>query len=212
MKSGRVRSILIKFIKDIYPGDVNKFIEQKKDIIKELTKKLLKNFKTEEEILEYLEYVLNDIDSLNEFFRKKRKRPIKYSSVSSFANKDDRIANFVFDKNLKTGKMKDKLAGKEMVNGNNHKSNDVIYKNEVYTEIFCKKNKFFFSPVTNKIVVLINNGKIIQYSKYVKILKGKDRKYIGLNFLYEMAKLNKDCSASKFFCEFIEKEVRRRKK
>jgi hypothetical protein len=77
------------------------FTEKNKEKIAELTDLLETRLEGSKYIEEYLDFILNEIDGLNKYFRRiKRRVKIPYSAILSFAKSDKRLSKFIFDKKL----------------------------------------------------------------------------------------------------------------
>ena len=172
MTPRKAKKYLKTYMQIIVPASSDKLFEQLKDIISELSKKLAVEFNDEKEIEDYLDYVFEYIDGLNQFFVKKGKGRVPYSKLFSFANKDIKIQEFKFDKNVQKKRVESNNVD---VAGYNYEEEEeeeinVIYKNDIYGQIFSlNKKDFFFSIVTKRLIVRNRIGKILPYKKYKKL-------------------------------------------
>jgi hypothetical protein len=219
MKSERVRRLLSRFLKDISPLSIKELEKKYGDIADELSVKLAKTLSTEKEIEEYLEFIILEIDSLNKFFKTQNRGRIPYSKLFTFANKDERISSFLFDKGISKKLIKKSSYGNSMdIAGFSYeecKEDDVvlIYKNDVYGCIYTSsQNSFLFSSAVNKLIVQNSKGKICSYKKYVSSSKKKKRKYISLKTIFNSIKKNKTNESSLAFKLFyIDNKLKREK-
>jgi len=193
MTPGKVKRLLFEFMADIYFGPANNLKNKWDGILDELGGKLSKVLSKESEVDEYLNNTLVYIDDLNKYFAKQGRGKVPYSKLFVFANKDERISEFLVDKGLKKKLLKAsgiELAGFDSEVGED--SPDIIYEDEVYGSIYSLKNRgIFFSPAVNKLVVQYPDGKVLSYSLYRKKAKKKNRKYIKLSRIYKVL-LDKD--------------------
>lgn len=186
MIPAKVEQLLFKFMADISSVPADDLKIKWKEVLSELGVKLSKVLSKETEIEEYLNSILLCIDDLNQYFIKQGKNRIPYSKLFAFANKDERISEFLVDKGLRKKISKTlgiKLAGfddeieKETLN--------VIYKDEIYEHIYSVGNrKFFFSPIVNRVVVQSPKGKIISYFLYKRKFKKRTGAHLSLSRIY----------------------------
>ena len=193
MQSEKVRRLLFEFMIDTCQGSTKSLEAKLRDTLDKLAKKLSKSLSNEEEVEEYLTYVLEYIDELNKFFAKKKQGRVPYSKVFAFANKDERLSEFLFDKGAKKKLSKVPkpseldIAGFDGNEEESKENKDIIYDNEIYGWIYSSNiRNFFFSPVVNKIVVQdINSGELFSYSFYRKVAKKKGKHYIRKSKIYK---------------------------
>jgi len=181
MKENEVVEDCLGFMKDISPFFSRDLERKWREAFVPLGNKICNLVKTEEDVSEYLNSVLFYIDDLNKFFAKKKGGGrIPYSRLPQFAIKEERISDFFLDKEVrkKLSRKKAGMAGFENSLGNErYQDLSVIFENEVYSLIYSSNvNRFFFSPVVNKVVVQGSNGKIVSYSRYRKERKKKRKK------------------------------------
>jgi len=198
MTPGRIRFLLFEFMADIYPGKVSD-LDKYGDIFNELGDKLSQVLYKESEVDEYLNNILEYIDGLNKFFAKQKgKSRIPYSKLMTFANKDERISEFLLDEGLKKKLSKNseiELAGFD--DKAEEKSSDIIYDNEIYGHIYSIKNRgVFFSPAVNKVIIQYSNGKIISYSLYRKKARKGNKKYLKLSKVYKELLCEENCGGT----------------
>jgi len=192
MTPGRARLLLFDFVKDIYDGPSKDIEVQWGDLLNDLGDKLAKVIIKDEDIEVYLNSVLEYIDGLNKFFAKQKNRSrIPYSKLLSFANKDERISEFILEKGLKKKISSTIKSFQEEVDmaGFTYKNEDeeasIIFDNEVYTKIYETMEKgFFFSPITNALIVRISDNKTVTYSKYRELAKKNKIKYLRKREIY----------------------------
>jgi len=191
MKENEVVEDCLGFMKDISPFFSRDLERKWREAFVPLGNKICNLVKTEEDVSEYLNSVLFYIDDLNKFFAKKKGGGrIPYSRLPQFAIKEERISDFFLDKEVrkKLSRKKAGMAGFENSLGNErYQDLSVIFENEVYSLIYSSNvNRFFFSPVVNKVVVQGSNGKIVSYSRYRKERKKKRKKHIRLSYIYKI--------------------------
>ena len=109
--------ISIKFLKDIStPKSSKSVIRKYKETIDILSRKLSRALETEKEVIEYLNYILGEIDNLNKYFKRVKKGSIPFSMIFAFANKNERLSAFLMEKNFskrKKGEVYEGMAGFE---------------------------------------------------------------------------------------------------
>ena len=168
----KVRRVLCKFMIEVAPGPVNELESIWKETLTELSRKLSKKFKTVNEVEEYLDHTIEYIEGLNNFFvTQKKKSRIPYSKLFQFANKDERLSEYFFDKGVqKKFSKRDRgleIAGHTMTEEEEEIS--IIFEDEVYSQIFASNTKgFFFSSIVNSLIVRNSKGKIVSYKEYKK--------------------------------------------
>jgi len=198
MTPERVKQLLFEFMSDISFGPADNLKKQWYGILDELGGKLADVLSKESEVDEYLNNTLVYIDELNKYFAKQKRGRVPYSKLFVFANKDERISEFLVDKGMKKKLSKNsemELAGFD--GETEEDSPDIIYENEVYGSIYSTKNRnIFFSPAVNKLVVQYPDGKVLSYSLYVRKAKKKNKKYIKLSKIYKaLFSINQDETA-----------------
>ena len=203
MTASEVRKILLQFMAEISHTPIKNLADKLSAVLDELSEKLSKVFKDKKEIEDYLDHIIEYIDDLNRFFKKQRRGSVPYSRLFNFANKEDRIEEFLFDKGIKRLRSADSdvdMAGYDGVEG--YSPINVLYCNEMYGWIYSSsKRKFFYSPAVNRIAVQNKKGEVISYVKYRKSLKGK--KYIKIRDILKKVKAIKNKSEDmKAFCAY----------
>jgi hypothetical protein len=191
---------------DISRGPVAPLLKKWSKVLNELGDKLAKYFDTEKEIDDYLNYMLEEIDRLNAYWKTQGGHRLPYTSVFSFANKEERLSEYLLDKGIskkRDGKKDDEgnvLAGTD---SEDDETGSVIFKDDVYTEFYrTKVRAFYFSSVTSEVVVQnLSTEKVISFHKYVMRVKNA----FTLTNLHQKCLKKKDLSAiAKAFCEAIE--------
>lgn len=188
MKPEKVRRLLLKFMNDISPLSVRGLEEEYCDILDELSNKLSKVFSVAKEVEEYLDFILREIDQINEFFKIKNRGRVPYSHLFNWANKDKRISKFLFEKGVEKKFLREGSSSEMDVAGFEYKGSAVkedevvlIHDNEVYGCVFVtKRRSFFFSPAINKLIVQNSKGKVFSYKDYFSSLESKRIKPIKL--------------------------------
>jgi len=194
MTPQKVRKVLKKFVKDISYFSVDAMLENEKETIKELSEKLAKVFKTSSEVDSYLNHILAAIDSLNKYFSKQKGGgKIPYSRLLTFANKDKRLSEFLFD--VAASK---KLGGSERdadigMAGFEFKEEvdipAVVFNDEIYSHIYTKGgSEFFFSMIKERLVVRIFGKKVMSYVHYKKKRKQANAKYVTVAEIFKKVK------------------------
>jgi len=209
MKSEKARQVILRFMTEISYDSINAFEEKYGEIITELSEKISKLFSGYPMITEYLDFVLREIDDLNSFFKSNGSgKKIPYYNLISFANKDDRISKFLFEKGAEKKLSKERsrdvdVAGYEF-DDENEDSIVLIHDNDVYGCVYVtSKRSFLFSSANNKLIVQNSKGKIISYKKYLSLLKNK--RHITLKKIYnEIIKNKSNTFSMKAFKEFYE--------
>jgi hypothetical protein len=189
MKPQKVRKILYKFIVEIASDPTKDLKVIWKDTLKELSEKLSKKFNTEQEVKNYLDYVLEYMDGLNKFFAKKGSGYVPYSKLFQFANKDERLSEYLFDLGVHK-KFSKKNSGIEIAGHVAEEEEDdeinIIFENEIYSQIYASSSKgFFFSSAINSFLVRNSNGKMRSYKQYKKRAVKKGIYYTKLNEIYK---------------------------
>ncbi len=208
MNSLLVKKYLKSYMMLLVSGNMNKFWESNSLIIEELSIKLSKRFKKEKEIEEYLDYILVYIDNLNQFFSKSNSGRIPYSKMFSFANKEERLQEFLLDRSI-SHKIKNKssrIAGHEISSSENEIN--IIYKDEIYGQIYSSSvNDFFFSVAIKKLVVRNKkSGNIVSYLTYVGTMKKKKFVFFSEEKIYKALKFGDNrTNTMQSFIDFYEK-------
>jgi hypothetical protein len=173
-------------------------------VLDRLSKKLAKAFSTEEQVDEYLMFVLNEINDLNKFFARKNRAPVPYSRLFAFANKDERLSSFLFDSGVKKKffNNEEESSGIDVAGFNSSQVKDddvtIIYKDDVYGCVYVSsKRTFFFSSAVNRLIVQKHsNGKILQYKKYVHRMNSKGKKFISPSQIFSSVVKKKKINSS----------------
>jgi len=211
MTPGRARMVLYRFMGDVCHGSVEVLEVTYAEVLNELGDKLSGAKLDEEDVNRYLNQTLEYIANLNKYFKKQGGYLMPYAKVFHFANKDERLSEFLFDVNVKKKKMKP--SGEELeiagFSDEAQKESDaiesVVFKDEMYTLIHRTKiSGFYFSPVTRKVIVKTSKKKLVVYSLYASMCKKKGNRYIYPMDLYRACKKKTDCDVCKMFCEFFE--------
>ena len=221
MKSEKVKRLLLEFLRDITIFPADDLGEKYDDILSELSGKLSNLFKKKEEVYEYLDFVLKEIDELNRFFSKKEGgRKVPYSSLFFFANKNERISKFAFEKGAEKKASESSgfkrgvdIAGFDSEEDNGDDQVVTIYKDDVYGLIYSSsKNHFLFSAAAGKTIVQSLSGKISSYLDYARKQKEKHKKFIKLKVIYySIIRKNKANESSVAFKSFYEKKLKEKK-
>ena len=183
MERKEIKDILKNFLSIVSMSKLSKdFWKSKKKIINELSKKLLKKKLTAENIEEYLNYVIKEMDELNVYFKKNGRSPISYSNILNFANKYERLSSFLLGEGIKKKITKEKpareLAGfdlpvEEIDPLKEFRKLSFSHKGESYGFIYKgEEGIYFFSTETRKILVQDFRGKIFSYNEFKKYKKG----------------------------------------
>lgn len=189
MKPKKVRKTLYKFMVEIAPGPTKDLEVIWKDTLDELSKKLSKKFKTEQEVENYLDYVLEYIGGLNEFFAKKNSGYVPYSKLFQFANKDERLSEYLFDRGVRKKFLKKNsgmdIAGYAIEEEEDNEIN-IIFEDEIYSQIYASgSNGFFFSSAINSFLVRGFNGEMQSYKQYKQKAIRKGKYYTKLSKIYK---------------------------
>lgn len=221
MKKKDIRKILRNYLSDLSGNEKSEFIFiRDKKIVDELCIKIINKFENEEQIEEYLDFVVNSIKGLNEFFAKKKRAKISYTRLFSFANKDDRISEFFVNKEISSRK-EEKENEKDIAGFSLEQSNEeeilemsslkVGVNNFVYRFLWTEHGVMvFFSPEKREIVVQLLSGKIMTFSSYKKNFK-KDNsisyKFIGKMYLFrKISEFSKKTDVMHAFLIYIRQE------
>ena len=212
--------ILVQFLKEISTRPTRPIVTKYKTVIYDLAKKLRGVFRTEKEIVEYLDHILEHMDNLNKFFKRNRKGSVPFSMIFVFANKDERLSSFLMEKNFSKkneGKHYDEMAGFESSEQEKSLEPDsfsVYFKKIRYDFLVASGvNLFFFSPKKQKMAVQLENGKMVSFNDYLKAKKKKKLKPIGrLKLFKKICGKKEKTKTEKLFCSYVLEFKERRKK
>jgi len=223
MKKLRVRSILKRYIGSLSFGELDSsFWKKKRNTLNGLSEKLAAKLKTEEDIEEYLETVIEHISSLNIYFKKEgRFGRIPYSAVLNFANKEETLSSFLLDKGIKNRIKKETnslagfdSSGKEVDPLEDLKKLSFYHKGKDYEFIFLQNGKmFFYSPENRKIFVQYSGGKVRSFEEFKRRNKKLGKSFITTGMLYRRIKKDiKKNDAMKSFLIYMRQRIARFKK
>ena len=191
MKSSEVRKKMVLYIRDISFLSVDGIIKKNEDKIKDLSKTLSSKLDSIDEVDEYLDYIIDYIDNTNKYFKKEGKGRIPYSLLFTFASYEDKLSEFIFDRNVGRKKREDPgLAGiTSSDESNNLKDFSISFKDNDYDFIHTEGGEFFFfSNMTRKVVVQLSTGKVVFFSKFKKMDKKKRIPQVRLAAIYNKVK------------------------
>jgi len=214
MTPERVKLLLFEFMTDIHPGPVQQTLKIKwKSVLDELGNKLSKLFSKEREVDDYLNYILAYIDDLNKYFAKEKKGRVPYSQLFNFANKDERISEFLFDRGAEKKLSKSssgRMAGFD--SEDEEEDDDIIFGNEVYSYIYSfEGKKFFFSPVINEVAVKPPKGKTISYLLYKRNGRKYRGTYLKLSSIHRALRNKQNTESIKAFVKYMNSVFARNK-
>jgi len=229
MKKKDVRNIFKEYISDLSGSSESSLIvDRNKKIIDELCIKALKNFKDKNQIEEYLDFVVEYIKGLNKFFVKKKRSKISYTKLFNFANKDERISEFIVNKKISSKKEEKEnekdIAGFSSIQDDNEEILDMSSLSIksggfIYKFIWIENGiMFFFSVERREILVQFIDGKIMSYVSYKKKFKKNkftSNKFVGRVALFrKVSEFEKKTDTMQAFLIYIRQErakVARRK-
>jgi len=208
MSPEKVKRLLFEFMRDVYPGSIKDLQNKWEHILEELEEKLSKSLSSKEEVNEYLSDTLQYIDNLNDFFAKKKSGKIPYSKIFIFANKDERLAEFLFSKGLKKKLLEKDSEMAGFSSEGKDECLNMIFKNEVYGFIYSSSagKKFYFSPAVNRLIVQFSNGEVFSYSEYRRKKQKRKKTYLKMKTLYKKLKGNTNNDIAIMFCKFMDRK------
>ena len=171
MKPSEVRKKLVLYIKDISFLSVDGIISKNKDKIESLSETLSSKLSSIDEVDEYLDYIIDYIDNTNKYFKREGKGKLPYSLLFTFANYDDKLSEFIFNKAVYKRKKEDPgLAGVTSTEGSDDLKNFSISFEDNDYDFICTEGGafFFFSTVTRRIVVQLLSGKTVSFRNFKK--------------------------------------------
>lgn len=203
MKPSEVRKRMISYIRDISFLSVDGIIRKNEDKIKGLSKVLSSKLDSIDEIDEYLDYIIDYIDNTNKYFKRTGKGRIPYSLLFTFASYEDKLSEFIFNKNVEEMKRKDPgLAGVATSEGSDSLEDfSISFKGNDYDFIYTEGGRFFFfSPVTKRIVAQLFGGKILSLKQFKRLCKNKKIPRVTLTTMYnKVRKVDDKSDAMKSF-------------
>jgi len=211
MKSSEIRKKMEVYIKDISFLSVDGIIKKNKDKIKDLSEVLSVKLNSIDEVDEYLDYIIDYIDNTNNYFKREGKGKIPYSLLFTFASYEDKLSEFIFNRDIRKKKNEDPgLAGvTSKESSDNLKDFSIFFKNDDYDFIHTEDGKFFFfSIITRKVIVQLSNGKVVSFKKFKKICREKRIPQIRLATIYNKVKKIEDKSDTMKSFETYFKQMR----
>lgn len=207
MKKPKAREVIERCLKEISSEHYSSIISSQESLLEEFLVKVSKRFVSSKILDAYLTYVINYIAELNSFFKKERKSLISYSRLLSFACKDDRINEFLFNSDAmkKTENRSDAefpgLAGHKFTEKDLKASGgyaSFVHGGEVYEKIYAEgKIILFFSPITRKILVTIKGSDdLIFYHSYSKESRKRGLEYVKIGKVFKSLKRQKEKSVT----------------
>jgi len=191
MKPSEVRKKMVVYIRDISFLSVDGIIKKNEEKIKDLSEILSSKLSSIEEVDEYLDYIIDYIDNTNQYFKREGKGKIPYSLLFTFASYEDKLSEFIFNKDVSKIKKKDPgLAGvTSKESPDDLKDFSISFKGSDYDFIHTEKGIFFFfSITTRRIVVQLPNGNVVSFKKFKKKVKEKRIFQVRLAMLYNKVK------------------------
>lgn len=195
MTPGSVKKELSKYIAGIMMTPAKEFMEKHDKIATELSENLSEVLNRPKEVEEYLDFVVDEISDLNEYFKKVGKRErIPYSKLFSFANKKERISGFIIDKKTEEKKQKERSPGMAGFDQEDDHDFSIIgaeteISGSMYGCIHVEDNYiFWFSPSERKVKVQFSNGEILSYIEYKRKLKSENKNFIKLGKIFKEIK------------------------
>jgi hypothetical protein len=199
MHKKKIKFIIQKYLNVVLDKKViNNIFKVQRKLINELSDKLSDNFDCEKSLNDYLDFIYEYIEGLNEYFKKEKKGRVSYSKILVFANKDEKISEFLMDRALSTKKHKNNKSIAGFDNANDSENEDlsgfsVPFKNKICYFIFEKEGFIFcYNMEIEKLVVYFPDGSIYSYKKYKKYCLNNNKKYIGRIYIYNQLRNRKD--------------------
>lgn len=211
MKSSEVRKRMVIYIRDISFLSVDGIIKKNENKIKDLSKVLSSKLNSLDEVDEYLDYIIDYIDNTNKYFKKEGKGKIPYSLLFTFASYEDKLSEFIFNKDVSKRKKEDPgLAGITSKEGpDNLNDFSISFKDNDYEFICTEKGKFFFfSTITRKVIVQLYSGNVVSFTKYKKMCRKKKVHQVRLATVYNKVKKVDDKSDTMRSFEIYFKQMR----
>lgn len=190
MTPGKVENELKKFITSILftREAVKNLMDSQSETISELGVKLSKVLNKKEEVEEYLDFVIDEMESYRTF----AKGSIPYSKLFYFANKDKRISEFLMDKKIsekRKTKITDMAGLDEDIENFCINDAETEIKGRTYGCIHVEDNHiFWFNPENRKVMVQLPSGEIVSNKEYVKKSKNENSNYIRLAKIFKKIK------------------------
>jgi len=222
MKRKEIKEALKDFLRDISFGNLGTdFWIKRNKVLNALSTRLYHESFETEDIDNYLNSVIGQIDSFNKYQKRQKRSQASYSGLLSWANKEERISAFLLEKGIRKKIKKNRpiriLAGfessKEKIDSlKEFKKLSFSYKGKDYRFIYTKRGKiFFFSSENQKILIQDSSGKIISYKRYVQEAKGK---FLTKIEIYRAIKkdLNKNDTMQSFLIYMRQKIAKARRK
>ena len=216
MKTFEIEKAIRGYINEVAPNSeiALRILNKEKTRIEELSRKLSKIFNKSEEVDNYLDDIVEIIENLNKFFKKKGSGRVSFSNILKFANKDERISDFILDRAIaekRNGKMgkEERIAGFDIKNDDDNLAGySVPFKGKDYSFIFLSGSyMFLFSPVTRKVVVQVSGGLVESYLSYKKRCEDNEENPIGKLLIYkELRKIGNFSDIQKMFMIYIRQE------
>ena len=217
--SERVRFLVAKYLEDVSPRAKDGIMEAYSTYLDSLCVMLSETFEEEERIVEYLDYVVEDMASFKKKLKAEQSSLVPYSKVLIFASKKDRLDSFLFTREMEK-RIEEKrndsvgMAGrKSMIEDSGASEISVLYGGIDHDLLEAKDGLMFFFSLKHGVVVQLLSGKIIAYRKYKENCLEKGIKYVSRLEIYrDIKKAKKKTEATALFNIIMRQRISRARK
>lgn len=180
MKILEAKSEIRRYLSEISKPNII-LSENKETLLSEVAEMLSKKSLQKKDVYAYMDFILETISDLNEFYKNKGdKTRIPFSRILNFARQKARFSEFLFNKKAGEKVRKDGdlgMAGVNSFDEDDSSAETIVFGNLFYEFLISIGGiDFFFNPI--KGLLVRKRSKVFLYSQYRKKQKKKNKKYI----------------------------------